>query len=289
MPMTIVVTRNAPGRVRGFLASCMCEIAPGVYSAPRMTAGIRDRVWAVLDSWFTGDAEQGVLMTWSDSKRPGGQAIRTLGWPQQELWEHDGVFLTKRGLRATSGEALPAAPLEWARALAARDDWVVIDTETTGIGRHDAVVEIAVVGSDGKVVLESLVRPEKKVARGAAEIHGLDEKELRTAPSFPDVYSRLRQVVTDKLVVAYNAPFDRQILRNTCALHGVPEIPVHWHCALERYQQWRDLKPTLRQACEQEGIAVSKIHRAAPDARLVWELIQRMAQAESSPKDLEAP
>ncbi len=29
MPMTLVVTRNAPMRYRGFLASCMLELAAG--------------------------------------------------------------------------------------------------------------------------------------------------------------------------------------------------------------------------------------------------------------------
>ena len=39
MPMTVVVTRNAPMRYRGFLASCMLEIGAGVYTSPRMNRG----------------------------------------------------------------------------------------------------------------------------------------------------------------------------------------------------------------------------------------------------------
>lgn len=97
MPMTIVVTRNVPGRFRGFLASSMCEIAPGVYTAPRMTAGVRDRVWAVLESWYQPDEpERSILMTWPEPSLPGGQEIRSLGVPQQELCDHFGVYLAKR-------------------------------------------------------------------------------------------------------------------------------------------------------------------------------------------------
>ena len=40
--MTIVVTVNVEARYRGFLASTMLEIAPGVYTSPRMTSGIRE-------------------------------------------------------------------------------------------------------------------------------------------------------------------------------------------------------------------------------------------------------
>ncbi|HSR53609.1 MAG TPA: type I-E CRISPR-associated endoribonuclease Cas2e [Acidobacteriota bacterium] len=96
--MTIVVTRNSPPRFRGFLASCMCEIAPGVYSSPRMNDAVRRRIWAVLEDWYEPAPEHAVLMTWRDTSLPGGQAIRVLGAPRQDLWDHDGVFLARRPL-----------------------------------------------------------------------------------------------------------------------------------------------------------------------------------------------
>lgn len=96
--MTIVVTRNVAGRFRGFLASCMCEIAPGVYTAPRMTAGVRERVWQVLASWYEPGPEAAILMTWPEPALPGGQEIRTLGLPRQDLCEHDGVYLARRAV-----------------------------------------------------------------------------------------------------------------------------------------------------------------------------------------------
>ena len=47
--MTVIVTVNVESRYRGFLASAMLEIAPGVYTSPNMTSGIRDRIWEVAD------------------------------------------------------------------------------------------------------------------------------------------------------------------------------------------------------------------------------------------------
>ena len=35
----VIVTINVEGRYRGFLASAMLEIAPGVYTSPNMTSG----------------------------------------------------------------------------------------------------------------------------------------------------------------------------------------------------------------------------------------------------------
>ena len=81
--------------------TAMLEIAPGVYTGPRMTAGTRERVWTVLESWFdalgggsvvmAGTPEQlvsagthtGTLQTGSDhrlvGRDPGGR-IPELGW-----------------------------------------------------------------------------------------------------------------------------------------------------------------------------------------------------------------
>lgn len=96
MPMTVVVTSKVRDRFRGFLASCMCELAPGVYTAPRFNAGVRERVWAVLEEWFDDFKDGSILMTWPNSKQRGGQEVRTLGLPRVELVEIDGLFLSKR-------------------------------------------------------------------------------------------------------------------------------------------------------------------------------------------------
>ncbi len=92
--MTVVVTRNVSDRVRGFLASSMLEIGPGVYTGSRLSVAVRDRIWDVLESWFTGDAS--IVMVWRDSKIPGGQSVRVLGAPPIDLVELDGIVLSRR-------------------------------------------------------------------------------------------------------------------------------------------------------------------------------------------------
>lgn len=99
MPMTIAITRNTPARFSGFLASCMHEIAPGVYVAPSMKKSVRERVWNVLMEW--GELipnDGGVVLFWRSKKAPSGLAIRLLGWPKKDLVEHEGVWFTHREL-----------------------------------------------------------------------------------------------------------------------------------------------------------------------------------------------
>ena len=93
--MTIVVTVNVEGRYRGFLASAMLEIAPGVYTAPMMTSGIRDRIWNVLSHWYYELGQGSIVMTWRDPSAVGEQQIRTLGEAPKSIVDADGVHLVK--------------------------------------------------------------------------------------------------------------------------------------------------------------------------------------------------
>lgn len=94
--MTIVVTRNVSARIRGFLASSMLELGPGVYSAPRMSTAVRDRVWEVLQDWFSVEKDASIIMVWSDPGTPGGQSLRVLGLPRMDVVEIDGMLLARR-------------------------------------------------------------------------------------------------------------------------------------------------------------------------------------------------
>ncbi len=95
MSITVVATRNVSPRVRGFLASVMLEVAPGVYCAPRLSPAVRERVLrGVLSEWFPYEVDASVVMIWSEREVPGGQAVRVLGVPQVQFAEIDGLVVT---------------------------------------------------------------------------------------------------------------------------------------------------------------------------------------------------
>ena len=109
MPMTVVVTQNVAPRVRGFLASCMLEIAPGVYTSPRMNRSVRERIWRVCEDWLQDLAEGSIVMTWRAPSLPGGQGVLNLGTPPRELWDHDGVLLARGSLPQHQQTPAPAS------------------------------------------------------------------------------------------------------------------------------------------------------------------------------------
>ena len=96
MPMTVIVTRDVEARYRGFLASAMLEIAPGVYVGSDMSAGVRERVWRVLSDWHETLRGGSVAMVWRDPSAVGALGMRHLGDPPKEIVDADGVLLVKR-------------------------------------------------------------------------------------------------------------------------------------------------------------------------------------------------
>ena len=94
--MTVVVTRDVELRYRGFLASVMLEVAPGVYVSPDLSHGVRERIWTVISTWYDVLDRGAVVMMWRDSSASGGLALRHLGDPPKEIRDADGVLLVKR-------------------------------------------------------------------------------------------------------------------------------------------------------------------------------------------------
>ena len=96
MPMAMAVTRNVEARYRGFLTSVMLEVAPGVYVAPDLSAGVRTRVWDVLSAWWAELGRGSIVLVWRDTKAVGNLRIKTLGEPPKEIVDADGILLVKR-------------------------------------------------------------------------------------------------------------------------------------------------------------------------------------------------
>ena len=96
MSMSVVVTRNVSNRMRGFLASSMLELAPGVYSAPKISPAVRERIWNVITEWFTAEQGASVILLWADPAQPCGQSVSTLGLPPVNIIDLDGLLVTHR-------------------------------------------------------------------------------------------------------------------------------------------------------------------------------------------------
>jgi DNA polymerase-3 subunit epsilon len=127
---------------------------------------------------------------------------------------------------------------QWAKELTMREDWVIIDTETTGL-RNAEIIQIGVLSGGGEVLLDSLVKPTIPIPLKTSIIHGITDDQVQNAPTFPEIYPHFVDLIKNKAVVIYNAQFDEAIFRYCCnrAHFNVPSFTA-LHNAMQWYAKW---------------------------------------------------
>ncbi len=177
------------------------------------------------------------------------------------------------------------AAIEWARTVAAGHDVIFLDTETTGLGPAAEIIDLAIVGADGEIRFNSLIRPYRPIPADASFVHGISNRDVASQPAWHEIAGGVRQLIEGRIVIAYNAQFDREMLWQTCQAGSVPEIEADWHCAMRAFTAFcrqpgrprhLDRWQSLSQAARSFGVP-APTHRALADAQACREIVQRMA------------
>jgi DNA polymerase-3 subunit epsilon len=158
---------------------------------------------------------------------------------------------------------------------------VFLDTETTGLDSTAQIIEVCVVDRDGKVLVDSLVRPVGSIPQDAIRIHGITDEMVKTAPTWPDVWPEVERALKERYVGVYNADFDRRMMQQTHQRNGIPWAPT-WKKLfdiMQLYSDYRNLPRwvSLDVAGRQCGIPLPNAHRAQADTLLVRALLQYIA------------
>jgi DNA polymerase-3 subunit epsilon len=164
----------------------------------------------------------------------------------------------------------------WAREQLALNDWVILDTETTGL--YDAeIVEIAIIDRTEGTLLDTLIKPSIPIPAEVTEVHGISDEMVADAPTFPEVYPRIVEVLKDKRILIYNAEFDIKILNYCCYLHGLPilNLKQRSECLMEWTAQWRGDWSNYYK--DYRYVPLNGNHRALGDCRATLKLIKKMA------------
>lgn len=174
-----------------------------------------------------------------------------------------------------------ATAVQWARDLLAADDWVILDSETTGLNDAE-FVQLAIIDHTGAVLFDSLIKPEGEIEPGAARVHGITAEMVMDAPSFEDVYFDISVIMDGKRVVVYNAPFDWGVWNNVLVrayplTRGMDNPICPWLCAMLPYAryvgEWNDYRQDYRWQKLPAGD-----HSALGDCRATLKLIREMAE-----------
>ena len=171
--------------------------------------------------------------------------------------------------------------------------YIILDTETTGIGETDRVIQLGyiVLGTKPIEVHNEFNSSDVPISFGAMEVHGitpdlLDNKPVCTETS---AYKRLLELNTnDNYLIIHNAPFDIKMLEKEgfktqmkvidtlrVAKHVLPDEEAH---RLQYFRYKMDLYKEEEKEASALGIVV-KAHDAIGDVLVLKLLLSKLREA----------
>ncbi|MFT6491843.1 MAG: DNA polymerase-3 subunit epsilon [Porticoccus sp.] len=112
------------------------------------------------------------------------------------------------------------------------DDYIVLDTETTGLPDENGLPDIVSLGITvvrNRKIAESVefkTRPQKRISEEAQSIHGITNEQAAGFDSFESQWYQIADYLKDQLIVIHNASFDWPILLDHVARYGLSMPPI---------------------------------------------------------------
>jgi DNA polymerase-3 subunit epsilon len=164
-----------------------------------------------------------------------------------------------------------------------------LDTETTGFNPSDEVIDIAIIDSEGAVLLDSLVKPRKAIPNDASAIHGIYDQDLVDAPTWTEIWPDIVEILNGQVLGLYNADFDLRLIEQSSRLNGLGWSPPYtksfdvMHLFAQFYGDWNEHHQSyswkkLELAGRHLGIELPNAHRALADALLTREVLTALAK-----------
>lgn len=167
--------------------------------------------------------------------------------------------------------------------LSKKSNYVILDTETTGLGNSDVIVQIGIIDLDGNVLLDTLIKPSKKkrIPSDATAIHGITINMLADSPTFKDIYPKFCEVVKNKTILIYNAKYDAKLIAQTALQDEIKLGNFNSLCIMVGYSmfvgEWSDYHKDYRLQKLPSGD-----HSAIGDCKATLKLIHKMANTEKT-------
>jgi DNA polymerase-3 subunit epsilon len=186
--------------------------------------------------------------------------------------------------------------LEALREVVSRENFVIVDTETTGV-RDGEVCQVAIIDHTGKVMFDQLVKPVYGIPADATRVHGITEDDVESAPGWVVVAPLVRDIFAGRDVIAYNAVYDRKMMHKSAEAAGMDKIDWKvlspWYCAMEAfaewYGEWNDYYQSYRWqklgfAASVCGVEVANAHNALGDCIMTLGVIRFISQNQRNEK-----
>ena len=162
-------------------------------------------------------------------------------------------------------------------------EYVVFDTETTGMPPSGRLVEIGALKVRGRTVVdrfERLVFPEGPIPPEVSRIHGIVDADVEDAPVAGPVLREFLEFAGDAPLVGHNVAFDAATVAGECLRFGLPLPRNPTWCTLRAARSvLRQDSNSLEALVRDLGLPPAAHHRALADAEHALHLLWRLMDA----------
>ena len=155
---------------------------------------------------------------------------------------------------------------------------LIVDTETVGAGPTVEIIELAIGNTEGEIIYETLVQPVFNALPPLSKHQRFSRAELKDAPFWKEIWPQVSSVIDGRLLVAYNAAFDRRAFAAECSRYHQSSTERGWRCAMQLVKRTLGTRrsPTLTEACAFYGLEGGN-HRAGRDVQATCRLLKTLA------------
>lgn len=173
---------------------------------------------------------------------------------------------------------------------AEREDWLIIDTETTGLDDGE-ICQVAIIDGTGFVWFNNYIKTNQPIPEHATLIHGISDDMVKDAPTWKDIWTIYAGFLKGHKVITYNAVYDRKMMHKSSERWGLPHYDWKEHsefyCAMEAfaeyYGDWNDWHKSYRwqklsKAANFCNVEIKEAHSALGDCRMTLAVVNYMLQ-----------
>lgn len=107
--------------------------------------------------------------------------------------------------------------IAWAKnVMANKSQYVILDTETTGLDKTAQPIEITITDLSKNPLLNTRIKPTVPIHPKATEVHGISVEDLENEPLYSEYHRMVQNVTRGKKVLIFNEQYDTRIIQQVC-------------------------------------------------------------------------
>ncbi|MDR1052397.1 MAG: 3'-5' exonuclease [Endomicrobium sp.] len=148
------------------------------------------------------------------------------------------------------------------------NNFVFLDTETTGIDKKSKIIEIAILKfiKNTKIKYESLINPGCKIPNKISKINNITNKMVENSPYFNDISKHIFMLIRHNVIICHNALFDLFFIKKELYQSGILLKQIYYIDTLAIARKYFNFESNkLIDIAQFLNIETKQTHRAMQD------------------------